>query len=78
MDLKYLLAVRAIIFVSSILYVIIMYMHYVILCRLITSNGGSRGGGGGFQKNVVKNVFCQYIYNITLQNTDFGSASEVI
>ena len=46
---------------------------YVILCRLNTSSGGSRGGGGGFQKNVVKKcVLSIFIYNIALQNTDFG------
>ena len=43
------------------------------ICRLNTSSGGSRGGGGG-GCNVVKNVFCQYIYTIyiALQNTDFA------
>ena len=48
MDLKYVLVVCAIIFVSS-KYVIKIKMYiyaYVILCRLNTRSGGSRGGGG--------------------------------
>ena len=44
------------------------------ICRLNTSSGGSRGGGASKNNVVLKCalLICTCIYNIAVQNTDFG------